>query len=94
MLGQAAALFDPHAKQALSRRLGVMPTSARLIAPEERYLQALLDYIMVSPQIAAPAARWRIWHPMDDPACWQDVALRDALLAASDHFPVTLDVDL
>ena len=96
VLGQgAAALFDPHAKQALSRRLGAAPTSARFwIAPEERYLQALLDYIMVSPQIAARAARWRIWHPMDDPACWQDVALRDALLAASDHFPVTLDVDL
>ena len=71
------------------------PTSARFwIAPEERFLQALLDYIMVSPQIRARDASWRIWHPMDDPACWQNVALRDALLAASDHFPVTLDIDL
>ena len=96
VLGEgAAALFDPHARQALSRRLGASPTSARFwIAPEERFLQALLDYIMVSPQIRARDARWRIWHPMDDPACWQNVALRDALLAASDHFPVTLDVDL
>ncbi|MEP2681526.1 MAG: endonuclease/exonuclease/phosphatase family protein [Sulfitobacter sp.] len=96
VLGEgAAALFDPHAKQALSRRLGAAPTSARFwIAPEERFLQALLDYIMVSPQIRARDARWRIWHPMDDPACWQNVALRDALLAASDHFPVTLDLDL
>ncbi|UOA31219.1 hypothetical protein DSM110093_00982 [Sulfitobacter sp. DSM 110093] len=96
VLGEGApALFDPHAKQALSRRLGAAPTSARFwIAPEERYLQALLDYIMVSPQIFACDARWRIWHPMDDPACWQNVALRDALLAASDHFPVTLDVYL
>ena len=96
VLGEGAgALFDPHAKQALSRRLGASPTSARFwIAPEERFLQALLDYIMVSPQIRARDARWRIWHPMDDPACWQNVALRDALLAASDHFPVTLDLDL
>ena len=96
VLGEgAAALFDPHARQALSRRLGASPTSARFwIAPEERFLQALLDYIMVSPQIRARDARWRIWHPMDDPACWQNVALRDALLAASDHFPVTLDLDL
>ena len=96
VLGEGAgALFDPHAKQALSRRLGAAPTSARFwIAPEERFLQALLDYIMVTPQIQARDARWRIWHPMDDPACWQNVALRDALLAASDHFPVTLDVDL
>lgn len=96
ILGEGeAALFDPHAKQALSRLLGAAPTSARFwIAPEERYLQALLDYIMVSPQIRARDARWRIWHPMDDPTCWQNVALRDALLAASDHFPVTLDVDL
>ena len=96
VLGEgAAALFDPHAKQALSRRLGAAPTSARFwIAPEERYLQALLDYIMVSPQIRARDARWRIWHPMDDPTCWQNVALRDALLAASDHFPVTLDLDI
>jgi endonuclease/exonuclease/phosphatase family metal-dependent hydrolase len=96
VLGEgAAALFDPHARRALSRRLGAAPTSARFwIAPEERFLQALLDYIMVTPQIQARDARWRIWHPMDDPACWQNVALRDALLAASDHFPVTLDVDL
>ncbi|EDQ05124.1 hypothetical protein DSM14862_00935 [Sulfitobacter indolifex] len=96
ILGEGeAALFDPHAKQALSRRLGAAPTSARFwIAPEERFLQALLDYIMVSPQIRARDARWRIWHPMDDPACWRNEALRDALLAASDHFPVTLDVDL
>ena len=96
VLGEGAgALFDPHARQALSRRLGAAPTSARFwIAPEERFLQALLDYIMVTPQIQARDARWRIWHPMDDPACWQNVALRDALLAASDHFPVTLDVDL
>lgn len=88
-------LFDPHAARALGQRLGAMPTTSRFwIRDEERFLQALLDYIMVCPTLRAKAPRWRIWHPLDDPACWGDAALRDALVTASDHFPVTLDIDL
>ncbi|OWU85173.1 endonuclease [Oceanicola sp. 22II-s10i] len=88
-------LTDPHAMQALSSKLAAAPTSARfLIGPQGRYLQALLDYILVSPDIAARAPVWRIWHPFDDPACWEKPELRDALLTASDHFPVTIDIDL
>lgn len=88
------ALFDPHARQALSRKLGAMPTSARFwIRPEKRFLQALLDYIMVSEPVRARAPVWRIWHPLDDPDCWRAPDLRDALVTASDHFPVTLDFD-
>ncbi len=88
-------LHDPHAERLLSPRAGAVPTTARFwIAPEERYLQALLDYIMVCPALRARQPRWRIWHPLDDPSCWADVALREALVAASDHFPVTLDIDL
>ncbi|MEM9872677.1 MAG: endonuclease/exonuclease/phosphatase family protein [Pseudomonadota bacterium] len=91
-----AALVDPHARMALQpRRLGVAPTTARFwIRPEQRYLQALLDYIMVSQDLAARAPRWRIWHPLDDPECWRQPHLRDALVAASDHFPVSLDIDI
>jgi endonuclease/exonuclease/phosphatase family metal-dependent hydrolase len=90
-----AALFDPHARQGLQRRLGAMPTTARFwIRPEKRFLQALLDYIMVSPDLIKRAGRWRIWHPLDDPECWAQPDLRDALVAASDHFPVSLDIDL
>ncbi|MFP7673383.1 endonuclease/exonuclease/phosphatase family protein [Marivita sp. S0852] len=89
------ALFDPHAAQALERRLGGQPTSARFfISTEHRYLQALLDYVMVSPDLRAKAKRWRIWHPFDDPVCWNTPDLCDALLNASDHFPVTLDLEL
>ena len=89
------ALFDPHARQGLQRRLGAMPTTARFwIRPEQRYLQALLDYIMVSPDLARRDGRWRIWHPLDDPECWGQPDLRDALVAASDHFPVSLDIAL
>ncbi len=37
---------------------------------------------------------WRIWHPFDDPVCYKTPELREALLAASDHFPVSVDLDL
>ncbi|SEP01251.1 Endonuclease/Exonuclease/phosphatase family protein [Salinihabitans flavidus] len=88
-------LYDPHARRALHSKLEVPPSSARFyIAPENRYLQALLDYIMVSPDLLRLQPRWRIWHPFDDPGCWSVDELRRALLNASDHFPVTLDIDL
>ncbi|MEQ9260395.1 MAG: endonuclease/exonuclease/phosphatase family protein [Roseovarius sp.] len=87
-------LYDPHARQAVTRRLGAVNSTARFyIAKERRYLQALLDYIMVSPDLRARAPRWRIWHPFDDPDCWKIPELRMALLTASDHFPVTMDID-
>ena len=88
-------LYDPHAARALGRRLSAAPTTARFwIRQEERYLQALLDYIMISADLRARQPRWRIWHPLDDPECWSRPALREALVAASDHFPVTLDIAL
>ncbi|WP_195818510.1 endonuclease/exonuclease/phosphatase family protein [Roseobacter sp. MH60115] len=93
--GEAGALFDPHARRALTSRLGAAPTSARFwIKPEKRYLQALLDYIMVTPDLQQRGASWRIWHPLDDPACWANTTLRDALVTASDHFPVSIDLDI
>lgn len=49
---------------------------------------------MVSPDLRALSPDWRIWHPFDDPDCWNRVELREALLTASDHFPVTLDIAL
>lgn len=83
-------LYDPHAAMALASRVGLSPTTARFwLAPQKRYFEALLDFIMVSPDLV-PEAVWRIWHPFNDPAVTPD--LREALLAASDHFPVTLDI--
>lgn len=88
-------LFDPHAQMTLRQRLGITPTTARFwLAPQKRYFEALLDFIMVSPDLAATAPQWRIWHPLNDPACWRVPELREALLTASDHFPVTLDLML
>ncbi|WP_375691043.1 endonuclease/exonuclease/phosphatase family protein [Pseudooceanicola sp. LIPI14-2-Ac024] len=88
-------LTDPHARQALQGKLSATPTTARFyIQPEQRYLQALLDYILVSPEIAVRRPSWRIWHPFDDPVCWTRPELRAALIDASDHFPVSIDIEV
>lgn len=87
-------LQDAHARLALSQRIGVLPASARFWLPQEgRYLPALIDFVMVSPALMGQGPRWRIWHPFDDPAIYPDAALREALLDASDHFPVSLDLN-
>lgn len=94
--GDGPELYDPHARMALGQRVGAMPATARFyIHQEKRYLQALLDYVMVSPDLRAQARPvWRIWHPFDDPVCYGTPELREALLTASDHFPVSVDLDL
>ncbi|MFQ6547823.1 endonuclease/exonuclease/phosphatase family protein [Aestuariibius sp. 2305UL40-4] len=92
--GDGVRMMEPHAKRALSRRLSAMPTTARFwISSEQRYLSALIDYVMLSPDLRAHHPRWRIWHPFDDPVCFQDPELSHALLTASDHFPVSVDLD-
>ena len=97
MMGLDAApamrLTDPHADMAITQRVGLTPTTARFwLQPKKRYYEALLDFIMVSPAIAALNPDWRIWHPFDDPIVMEVPELRDALLSASDHFPVTIDI--
>ncbi len=88
----ALRLFDPHADMALGQRLGLQPTTARFwLAPQKRYFEALLDYVMVSPQLVAGAS-WRVWHPLNDPGVHAVPDLSAALLQASDHFPVTVDL--
>lgn len=87
-------LYDRHARMGLSKHLAAAPVSARFRLPDGHYVSALLDYIMVSPDLRAREPLWRIWNPFDDPGCYGDPALCQALLTASDHFPVTLDLDL
>lgn len=90
---RATRMFDPHARAALCKKLAAAPTSARFYLDEtKRFFTALLDYLMVSPDLRAMAPAWRIWHPFDDPDCYRDEALREALLTASDHFPVSIDL--
>ena len=86
-------LTDPHAKMALTQHIGLHPTSARFwLAPSKAYFEALLDFIMVSPDLAALSPVWRIWHPFNDPRIAAVPELSAAILTASDHFPVTLDL--
>lgn len=89
----AQRLTDPHAAMALQSRVGLAPTTARFyLAPQKRYFEALLDFVMVSPDLAARRPEWRIWHPFNDPGVTAVPELREALLQASDHFPVTIDL--
>ncbi len=86
-------LFDPHA--VMAQQGGRSPVTARFYQKDEaRYLEALLDFVMVSPGLVARGPVWRIWHPLTDPAISRAVALQAALMAASDHFPVTLDLPI
>jgi endonuclease/exonuclease/phosphatase family metal-dependent hydrolase len=89
----ALRLTDPHAAMALQSRVGLAPTTARFyLAPQKRFFEALLDFIMVSPDLAVLGPDWRIWHPFNDPGVTDIPELREALLQASDHFPVTIDL--
>lgn len=89
-----AELFDPHARQLLRPNVQGLPTTARFYDPErKRYFQALLDYAMISPALRAHDPCWRIWHPFEDAECYGTEALCQALLQASDHFPVSVDID-
>ena len=72
------------------------PSTARFYqAATGRYLNALIDFVMLSHRLAARAApEWRIWHPFDDAECFADAEIKRALLEASDHFPVSVDLVL
>lgn len=88
-------LFDPHADRALHRGTNPPPTTSRFfLENEHRYLEVLLDYIMLSPDLVTRGAEWRIWHPLEDPLLYRIPELRQALLRGSDHFPVTVDLDI
>ena len=86
-------LFDPHADLAIRLPNGIIPATARFwIGPTKSYLNALIDFIMVSPDLAATHPTWRIWNPLTDPQITAQADLGDALLSASDHFPVSIDL--
>ena len=72
------------------------PSTARFYNDRRQsYLNALIDFVMLSPGLASAwAPEWRIWHPFDDAECFNDARLKSALLDASDHYPVTVDVSV
>ena len=87
-------LKDPNAEIWLDPMQGWALSSARFYhAGLKWYVNTLLDYVMLSPDLAAQA-RWHIYHPFDDPKCYASDPLKNALLTASDHFPVCVDLTL
>ena len=87
-------LKDPNARLFLDPMQGWALSSARFYhAGLKWYVNTLLDYVMLTPDIA-PSATWRIYHPFDDPECFKNQSLKEALLTASDHFPVCVDLNL
>ncbi|MFS4437834.1 endonuclease/exonuclease/phosphatase family protein [Paracoccaceae bacterium GXU_MW_L88] len=83
-------LYDPHAVEPKKEY-----ATARFWSVEEsKYLDRVIDYIMVSPDLAALNGQWRIWHPKFNTEIGANAELTEALYTASDHFPVTLDIDL
>lgn len=89
-------LRNPYVKPRERSRFGWRPSTSRFYNRETKtYMNALLDFVMLSPDLARRAhAKWRIWHPFDDAACFADAELKAALLDASDHFPVSVDLNL
>ncbi|SLN32024.1 Endonuclease/Exonuclease/phosphatase family protein [Falsiruegeria litorea R37] len=87
-----AGLYDPHP---YATEQGQKQVTARFENPETgSTLEALLDYILVTSTIQNRHPEWKIWHPDRCPDCQAAPELQAALRLASDHFPVTLDVDL
>ncbi|KIC34903.1 endonuclease/exonuclease/phosphatase family protein [Leisingera sp. ANG-S5] len=88
-------LHDPHAQSLLQPRPDIPPSTSRFYNAEtKRFTRALLDYVMISQSLMGLRPQWRIWHPFEDGECYADAEMRQALLDASDHFPVTLDIEL
>lgn len=87
-------LRNPHAEATLNPQQGFTLATARFYHRDfQAYVGALIDYVLLSPDlVAAHRPRWRIWHPFDEPRIYADPGLRDALLAASDHFPVSVEL--
>lgn len=92
----ATLLRNPFNRVRFTRTYGWRPSTARFYHREKRaYVNALIDFILLSPGLAdrtSPA--WRIWHPFDDAECFADEGLKKALLTASDHFPVSVDLEM
>ncbi len=90
-----ALLHDPHAQSLLQPRPAIPPSTSRFYNAEtKRFTRALLDYVMISQSLMGLRPQWRIWHPFEDGECYADAEMRQALLDASDHFPVTLDIEV
>jgi exonuclease III len=92
---QKQQLFDPNSLPAAKNWGQNTPTSSRFWDQNSKtYYETMLDFIMVSENIAQSRPIWRIWHPLKDLEIVKNIDLAEALLLASDHFPVSVDLSL
>lgn len=82
--------------QTLATPIGDMPPTTRFWRREEKaYGEALIDYVMLSEDLAARAGpQWTVWHPEREPRVAQDADLKAAVETASDHYPVSVELRL
>lgn len=91
----ARRMRNPHVRLHGNSPMAAQPASARFyLKSAGHYFSAMLDFVLLSPDLCPDAPSWRIWHPFDDPHCYSVPELREALLLASDHFPVSVDIAL
>ena len=63
----ARQLRNPFVSERIRPGFGPRPASARFfLHQEKRWLNALIDFVMISPDLEQAASDWRIWHPFDD----------------------------
>jgi len=87
----AQKLRNPYVKPGAK---GMAPVTARFYKKDKGiYENALLDFIMLSANLADRTnAKWQIWHPFNTRTCHDCADTHKALLTASDHFPITVDL--
>jgi endonuclease/exonuclease/phosphatase family metal-dependent hydrolase len=89
---QPDRILRNHAGMPTWTSYGWKPASARFKdRMTEDYVNVLIDHILVSPGLPVVGGSHKIWNPFED----SDAnTIRNDLLDASDHFPVTLDLNL
>jgi endonuclease/exonuclease/phosphatase family metal-dependent hydrolase len=92
-LFQPSRVLANHAGQPRFGRFGWEPSSARFRDRfTEDLVNVLIDHIVASQDLPVVAnSPHKIWNPFQDDDARP---LRDELVEASDHFPVTLDLDI
>ena len=85
---------NPFIKASWSKNHGWRPSSANFFQFESRKsIGALLDFVMASPSLAADRQlEWTIWNPHEKKDL-NNPEFEDALKKASDHFPVSMDIN-
>lgn len=88
-------LRNPYAKAKWHKSRGWSPATARFYQFDSRKsINVLLDFILVSPKMAVESqADWTIWNPHENRNIGAD-EFKEALEKASDHFPVSLDLEV